>query len=44
MLRKQMDASDNGEQIVPKEKQLWENDEELARLCGIRYEHYAHLF
>jgi len=36
MLRKQMDAGDRGEMIVPEEKQLWKNDEELARLCGIR--------
>ena len=36
MLRKQMDSGDSGEKIVPEEKQLWKNDEELARLCGIR--------
>ncbi|MCR5630330.1 MAG: tyrosine-type recombinase/integrase [Eubacterium sp.] len=36
MLREQMNAGDDKEQHVPEEKQLWKNDEELARLSGIR--------
>lgn len=36
MLREQMKLGDDEEKHVPEEKQLWQNDEELARLCGIR--------
>ncbi|SCX84254.1 tyrosine-type recombinase/integrase [Butyrivibrio sp. INlla14] len=36
MLREQMNAGDGEEQNVPEEKPMWQNDEELARLCGIR--------
>ena len=36
MLRKQMESGTDAEPDVPKEKPLWKNDAELARLCGIR--------
>lgn len=36
MLREQMKAGTEAEPEITSEKQLWKNDAELARLCGIR--------
>ena len=36
MLKKQMESGTDAEPDIPEEKQLWKNDAELARLCGIR--------
>lgn len=36
MLREQMNVGDGEEQNAHEEKPMWKNDEELARLCGIR--------
>lgn len=36
MLREQMTAGTEAEPDVAKEQPLWDNDEELAKLCGVR--------
>ena len=36
MLREQMTAGTEAEPDVAKEQPLWDNDEELAKLCGLR--------